>query len=33
MDIDPFSIHPQEIWQLKPSAVMVAGNWVWNEKA
>jgi predicted amidohydrolase YtcJ len=31
MDIDPFSIQPQDLWQLKPAAVMVAGNWVWNE--
>ena len=31
LDINPFSIQPQDLWQLKPSAVMLAGNWVWTK--
>jgi predicted amidohydrolase YtcJ len=28
---DPYSISPSDLWQMKPSATMVAGEWVWQE--
>lgn len=27
---DPYLAHPKDLWQLKPSATMVAGEWVWQ---
>ena len=30
LDVDPFSIPAQEIYQIKPIAVMVGGQWVWQ---
>lgn len=30
LDLDPFAIPPSELWQVKPSAAMVAGDWVWQ---
>jgi hypothetical protein len=30
MDIDPFSIHPQDLHSLRPCATMFAGQWVWQ---
>ena len=29
LETDPFKIDPQELWQVKPKATMVAGQWVW----
>ena len=31
METDPFSIPPQGLWQLKPTATMVGGQWVWTD--
>jgi hypothetical protein len=30
LDVDPFSIPAQEIYQIKPKAIMVGGQWVWQ---
>ena len=30
LDVNPFSIPAQEIYQIKPNATMVGGKWVWQ---
>lgn len=30
LESDPFDLSIQELWKLKPSATMVAGEWVWT---
>ncbi len=31
LDKNPFECHPSELFQIKPSATMVAGEWVWEK--
>jgi len=31
LEQDPFECHPSELFQIKPSATMVGGEWVWEK--
>ena len=30
LETDPFSLEPDELYSVKPSATMIGGNWVWQ---
>ncbi|MFH2040509.1 MAG: amidohydrolase family protein, partial [Chloroflexota bacterium] len=32
LEQDPFECHPSELFQIKPSATMVGGEWVWEKQ-